>query len=150
PPYIVQEIWAKTLDDKSFTENFLMVNRQRLADQYVFATRFLDEHGIAYSKKSNAGMSTWIGLRLYLFGAKRIESLSLHRLTPQEKEEYKRRELEVGKRFAAKKVAIALGNNFFTEELGWFRLTFTVSRDALEIGLRRMLQTLQEIEQLDW
>ncbi|AEO60892.1 hypothetical protein MYCTH_2310609, partial [Thermothelomyces thermophilus ATCC 42464] len=47
PPYIVQEIWAKMLDDKSFTENFLMVNRQRLGDQYAFATRFLDEHGIA-------------------------------------------------------------------------------------------------------
>ncbi|KAL2164912.1 hypothetical protein VTH06DRAFT_208 [Thermothelomyces fergusii] len=150
PPYIIQDIWAKMLDNENFTRAFLMANRQRLADQYAFATRVLDEHGIPYYKNSNAGMFIWLDLRMYLLGTKRMESLSLHPLTAEEKEECKRRELEMGEQFYANKVAIALGTNFFAEEPGWFRLTFTVSRDALEIGLRRMLQTLQKIEQSGW
>ncbi|KAK4044056.1 putative aminotransferase [Parachaetomium inaequale] len=146
PPYMIQEMWAKMLEDEDYTQNFLATNKQRLAEQYAFATQFLDEHGIPYYRNSNAGMFIWVDLRRYLTGKKEVESLLLHRLTVPEKEEYQRREMEMGDRFFANGVGIALGTNFSTEELGWFRLTFSVSREALEIGLQRMLQTLRQVE----
>ncbi|KAK4244483.1 putative aminotransferase [Corynascus novoguineensis] len=150
PPYIIQDVWAKMLEDENYTNRFLETNQRLMAIQYASATRFLDDHGIAYYTNSNAGMFIWMDLRKYLRGTKKIETLSLHQLTPQEKEEFQRREVEMGNRFFANRVGVALGTNFFTEELGWFRLTFTVCQDALDIGLQRMVQTLQEIEQLGW
>ena len=93
-------------------------------------------------------MFIWVDLRRYLTGKKEVESLLLHRLTAPEKEVYQRREMEMGNRFFANGVGIALGTNFSTEELGWFRLSFSVSREALEIGLQRMLKTLQQVEKL--
>lgn len=52
PPYIIQDIWASILEDEAFTQNFLATNQQRLAEQYAFTTRFLDEHEIPYYRKS--------------------------------------------------------------------------------------------------
>ncbi|KAL2193660.1 putative aminotransferase class I and II family protein [Corynascus similis CBS 632.67] len=150
PPYIIQDVWAKILEDENYTNRFLETNQRLMAVQYASATRFMDDHGIEYYTNSNAGMFIWMDLRKYLRGTKKIEKLSLHQLTPQEKEELQRREVEMGSRFFANGVGVALGTNFFTEELGWFRLTFTVCQDALDIGLQRMVETLQEIEQLGW
>lgn len=98
-------------------------------------------------------MFLWVDLRRYLRGPP-VEGvdepvLAIHHLSPQDKTEYQRREMAISRRCVANGVAIALGTHFFTEELGWFRLTFTATREALEIGLQRMCKTLQEIE-LEW
>jgi bifunctional pyridoxal-dependent enzyme with beta-cystathionase and maltose regulon repressor activities len=98
----------------------------------------------------NAGMFIWMDLRRYLTAGGTAVKLTLHHLTPGEKGDYQQREMEIGSRFFANGVAIALGTNFFTEELGWFRLSFTASRPALETGLQRMLKALQDIERLGW
>jgi hypothetical protein len=47
-PYLIQDVWAKMLDNREYTDNFLATNRQRLAEQYAFTTRFLDERDIPY------------------------------------------------------------------------------------------------------
>ncbi|KAK4237343.1 putative aminotransferase [Achaetomium macrosporum] len=149
PPYMIQELWASMLEDEDYTKGFFTRNQQRLAEQYVFATRFLDENKIPYYRNSNAGMFIWMDRR-YLTGGDTAARLSVHRLTPRERGEYQQREMEIGNRCFANGVAIALGTNFFTEELGWFRLSFTASRSALETGLQRVLKALQEIERLGW
>jgi bifunctional pyridoxal-dependent enzyme with beta-cystathionase and maltose regulon repressor activities len=99
-------------------------------------------------EESTAGMFLWIDLRRYMTGSKGTPSLWVHSLTPQEREEYQRRELEISNRCFANGVGIGQGTNFFTEVLGWFRLTFSVPREPLEIGLQRMMKVLKEIEQL--
>lgn len=95
-------------------------------------------------------MFIWVDLRRYLRGPQvegfEMPNLSIHSLSPDEKQEYQRREAEIGSRCLENGVAIALGTYFFTEELGWFRLTFSSTREALEIGIQRMWKTLQEIE----
>jgi hypothetical protein len=48
PPYMIQEIWTKMLEDEDYTRNFLATNQKRLAEQHAFATQFLDDHGIPY------------------------------------------------------------------------------------------------------
>ena len=42
-------------------------------------------------------------------------------------------------------VMIAPGSLYETEELGWFRITFTVGEEALKEGLVRILKALQEL-----
>lgn len=95
-------------------------------------------------------MFIWIDLRRYLADKDSASSLSLHRLTAEERTEYQRRELEISTRCFANGVAIALGTNFFTEELGWFRLSFTAAPEALTIGLERMVKALQDVEKTGW
>jgi len=52
PPYVIQDMWAKILEDEEFTRNFFATNQQRLATQFAQATKFLDDHGIPYYKKA--------------------------------------------------------------------------------------------------
>jgi len=52
PPYIIQDVWAKMLEDENYTNRFLETNQRLMAVQYASATRFLDEHGIAYYTNS--------------------------------------------------------------------------------------------------
>jgi hypothetical protein len=47
-PYIIQELWAGMLENKEYSSNFVATNQKRLAEQYAFATRFLDEQSIPY------------------------------------------------------------------------------------------------------
>lgn len=41
-------------------------------------------------------------------------------------------------------VMIAPGHVYMPEEYGWFRMTFTVKKDALREGLARLSRSLQE------
>ncbi|KAL1843051.1 hypothetical protein VTJ49DRAFT_3186 [Mycothermus thermophilus] len=152
PPYLIQEVWAGMLEDEAFTSNFLETNQKRLAEQYAFTTRRLDEYGIPHYDNTNAGMFIWIDLRRYLTGKAEVApgELSLHRLTAEEKEKYLQRESELGRRLFKNGVNIALGTWFATEELGWFRLGYTVPREALETGLERIRKTLKDVVASGW
>jgi bifunctional pyridoxal-dependent enzyme with beta-cystathionase and maltose regulon repressor activities len=43
-------------------------------------------------------------------------------------------------------VMIAPGHVYVPEEYGWFRITFTVGKEALEEGLNRFLASRREVE----
>jgi len=47
------------------------------------------------------------------------------------------------KHFLAGGVMISSGSSYSTEELGWFRITFTVEEEALRVGLQRLLKCLR-------
>ena len=91
-------------------------------------------------------MYLWVDLGRYVKRGAEVPTLSVHRLTPQAEEEYRGREMELGDHFSAAGVNIAAGASFCAEEIGWFRLTFSVSTEALETGLQRMIKVLQEME----
>lgn len=40
---------------------------------------------------------------------------------------------------------ISKGTSYPTEELGWFRIVFTVDEDCLRIGLQRFVDRLNEV-----
>ena len=63
---------------------------------------------------------------------------------------YSRREKEIADICVRHGVQISLGSTYATEEYGWFRITFTVHRDALEEGLRRLSKSLEEVEPMEW
>lgn len=45
---------------------------------------------------------------------------------------------------------ISPGSIYASQELGWFRITFTVGEDALQEGLSRVWKTLDQIQAEDW
>jgi bifunctional pyridoxal-dependent enzyme with beta-cystathionase and maltose regulon repressor activities len=47
-------------------------------------------------------------------------------------------------------VSLSRGSIFFTEELGWFRLTFTLPKEELTQGLQRLASALAEIRDHAW
>lgn len=42
-------------------------------------------------------------------------------------------------------VMVAPGSLYESEELGWFRVTFTVGEEALKEGLTRILKALEDL-----
>lgn len=63
---------------------------------------------------------------------------------------YKEREALIDAACMKHGVSIARGSLFFTEEWGWFRLTFTLPPDELRQGIERMAEALSEIQRRDW
>ncbi|KAK4189482.1 putative 1-aminocyclopropane-1-carboxylate synthase [Podospora australis] len=147
PPYIVQDIWAAMLENEEYTKSFLSKNQALLAEQYGIATKWLEENGIPYFRGSNAGMFLWIDLRRYLCGSsENIPELRIQQLSDPDAEKYLQREMEICNLLAKHGVLLASGTAFYTEEMGWFRLTFTPTRGALVLGLQRLGRALKELE----
>lgn len=74
------------------------------------------------------------------------------RVTSPEAGLYKQREIKVAEICQGNGVMIAPGNIYAPEEFGWFRVTFTVSKDALEEGLNRLWKSLLDVKTVsqDW
>jgi hypothetical protein len=49
-PYIIQEIWARMLEDACFRTRFFQKNYRLTEESYAFATDFLEENDIPYYK----------------------------------------------------------------------------------------------------
>lgn len=96
----------------------------------------------------NAGVFLWVDFRKYL-SALDLADLSI-RSESSHLDVYRRREAKIGALCLKNGVSIGLGTRFFTEELGWFRVTFTASREALIEGLARILRSLEEMESSGW
>jgi len=59
---------------------------------------------------------------------------------------YEKREAAIDDACMRHGVSLSRGSIFFTEELGWFRLTFTLPKEELDLGLRRLAGALSEME----
>ncbi|KAK0099697.1 hypothetical protein ONS95_013410 [Cadophora gregata] len=137
-PYILQDLWASLLEDTEYLNWFISTNQHRLAENHGLARSFLSSHNIEYFRGSNAGVFIWIDLREY-FSPKSDG----HERGVDEKE---KRAMEMGfvKRCEEKGLFVGYGSNFFSEKVGWFRLTFTVGKEALIQGLERLVGVLRE------
>ena len=68
------------------------------------------------------------------------------KLTSPRFEDRKVKETLISEACLSKGVMIAKGSNFLSEELGWFRLTFTANEKVLMVGLQRMVDALKELK----
>lgn len=149
PPYLVQDIWAAMLEDTDYTDEFLGKNRELLGESYKVVTDFLKEQGVGYYGNSNAGMFLWIDLRRHLVGKKeggQPPELRVGKLSPGDLERYLEREQHIWKVLGENKILLATGSVFASEELGWFRMTFSASRPALEVGLERLKRVFDALK----
>lgn len=110
------------LNNPKFLLTFMAVNRKRLAAQYTLCTDFFRHHSIPYIP-SNAGIFIWVDLRNYL------EYQSEH--TALEKER------GLSRKFMNGGLHLASSESFFGETFGWFRITFSLETNILQVGLNR-------------
>jgi DNA-binding transcriptional MocR family regulator len=110
------------LNNPTFLSRFLKSNRTLLIEHYEICTQFLRAHSIPYIP-SNAGFFIWVDLSAYLE--------AMPGQTKVEKERMMNSKLlDAG-------VHLATSEAFYGEDYGWFRITFTVEKDTLELGLKR-------------
>ncbi|KAI1089146.1 putative aminotransferase class I and II family protein [Rostrohypoxylon terebratum] len=146
-PYIVQDIWANMLTDDGFRVDFMNKNRRLLAEHSAILTTFLREHNISYYSKVNAGVFAWVNLQRYLYNKSDGAAADLFKCDDKL---YRDREMTLWNRLLASGVGLGLGSWYSAEEPGWFRISFAVEKEALHIGLGRLIKTLQEVEAEGW
>lgn len=160
------------LEDDQWRDDFFTKNHKLMRDNFDTAAQFFKDHGMPIYEKSwvhltcipifnvprlinmlrrNAAQYMWVDMRKYMV-ARGEEYLAIDRAafsarpTPTEPR-FKDREGKIIATCFKNGVMIGQGSSFFTEELGWFRVTFTVPREALTEGLDRLLRSLEEAQE---
>jgi 1-aminocyclopropane-1-carboxylate synthase len=123
PSSLALHAFSKIVGDTKFIDSFIDDNRLTLREHYEFCTKILKAHSIPYIP-SNAGFYIWTDLTKYLSSF------------PGKTERDKERAMATA--FLDGGVFIASSEAYFGEDYGWFRITFTVDKDTLELGLKRL------------
>ncbi|PLB54002.1 PLP-dependent transferase [Aspergillus steynii IBT 23096] len=144
-PHLLQDAWAAMLEDKQWMERFMEQKRQLMLDRYEMTTAFLSKHDIPYYEM-NAGLFIWVDLRhLLVARSQEPDRGALVRSSPDAQ-----LSLQLELRFTEicmeNGVMIAPGHVYMSESYGWFRITFTVGKKALEEGLRRFLASIKKMK----
>ncbi|KNG89221.1 hypothetical protein ANOM_002139 [Aspergillus nomiae NRRL 13137] len=146
-PHVLQDVWAAMLEDRQRLEDFMLRKCELMAENYRIATSFFREHGISYYEM-NAGLFIWVDLRHLLIpkSLRQQNDYSELRMTSPDASIYKQREQKFADICAQNGLMITPGSVYAAEEFGWFRLTFTVGKNALEEGLKRLEKSLSAAE----
>jgi aspartate/methionine/tyrosine aminotransferase len=118
----------------------------RLAENYNFTISFLKKHGIPYYPGSNAGFFVWVNLREPFensLSASMKDKLKLN--DGKEQLDPKKVSTEIMDTLMEKKVFLASGEAFGTDEEGWFRIVFAHPKEYLELGLQRIADVVKRI-----
>ncbi|KAK2616749.1 hypothetical protein QQS21_000361 [Conoideocrella luteorostrata] len=129
-------------EDTTWLEPFHRQKTELMADSYSLMTSFLRTSEIPYIER-NAGLFIWIDLSKIFLSKSKSKNLDDLLVTGANAEYYKQQEINLVEKCAENKVMISAGHVYMAESYGWFRLTFTVERDALEEGLRRFGRSLK-------
>ncbi|TQW07336.1 aspartate aminotransferase [Cordyceps javanica] len=147
PSHILQDIWACLLDDRRWMQEFMAAKLRFMEENYKTVTSFLFNRADPSSRR-NAGLYIWVDLG-YLFVSPAEEGNS-RRVNAGKLAKYQSRETWIEQVCAKHGVLIAPGSVYMPEEYGWFRITFTVGKQALQEGLKRFSMALEEVEAVPW
>ncbi|KAL7269323.1 hypothetical protein RUND412_008020 [Rhizina undulata] len=117
---------ALILESCAFIDPFIAKNQQRLGESYEIVTTFLKERGIDYYKGGNAGVFIWVDLRFALPPPSDDLTTDVAR------------ERALAQKFVDAGLYISTGEDFFSQESGWFRIIFSQPKDLLLAGLGRL------------
>lgn len=131
PSGISEHITSLVLENKSFTDRYIQLNRQKLSESYAYAIRFVQERGIEHAPGCNAGFFLWLNL------GKKYRELHPDEANTEDIGE------NVMQCLLQKKVFLASGALFGSEKSGWFRVVFSHQRDYLDEGLQRMVAAVE-------
>ncbi|KAK2980148.1 hypothetical protein RJ640_001732 [Escallonia rubra] len=121
-----QQLLASMLSDKSFTQNYIKTNRERLKKRYQTIIEGLRNAGID-CLEGNAGLFCWMNLSPLLEKPTRECELDLWNTVLQEV-----------------KLNISPGSSCHCSEPGWFRVCFAnMSEQTLEVALKRIHQFME-------
>ena len=128
---VSDHIACNLLEDEAWVDEYLLENRCRLAEHYRFVTHWAAEHSIEFEGGVNAGFFLWLNFgEAYRARHKSNAATNV--------------EADITRAFLKAKVFVAPGSSFGAEQPGWFRLVFSVEKQALEEGLRRILWALNQ------
>ncbi|KAE8411907.1 pyridoxal phosphate-dependent transferase [Aspergillus pseudocaelatus] len=124
------------LEDEEFVDRYIEENHEKLAAAYNYVVTYLDDHRIRYARGSNAGFFVWCDL---LTAYLRIQANG----PPDDSDSAKwNRSRELAGKLAQHKVHLGVGDDFGSEQPGWFRITFSQHRAQLDEGLKRIVKAL--------
>lgn len=102
----------------------------------------------------NSGLFIWIDLRHLILPSSSDNRLDFDKLAASSPDSkiHEAREAEIAELCLKNGVMVAPGHVYMSEEYGWFRVTFTLTKEALQAGLQRLWKSIQEIEtkRQDW
>ncbi|KAF9891371.1 hypothetical protein FE257_004227 [Aspergillus nanangensis] len=131
--------------EQTLDGNFMREKTTLMVENYTIATDFLRGHGIRYLEM-DSGLFIWVDLR-HLVGSDleaRNSGYKALKVTSPGASVYKQREMRIAELCIKNGVMIAPGHVYVAEEYGWFRITFTVGKQALKEGLDRLWKSLEE------
>ncbi|KAH7007778.1 pyridoxal phosphate-dependent transferase [Ilyonectria destructans] len=146
-PHLLQDTWATMLEDRQWLHKFMDEKATLMIENYHIVTSFFREHGIRY-EEPNAGLFIWIDVRHLLLPQSASMQLDFSVLAAESPEAkiYEAREMSIANICIEHGVMIAPGHVYMSEEYGWFRVTFTVGKEALKEGLERLWRSFQRAE----
>jgi len=119
-------IAATILEDENFHTQFLTESQRTLKERRTIATEAFDDAGIPYVRAANAGFFLWIDL-----------SACLQELSWDAEDALKQRLYDYG-------VEMSSGRAYHAETPGRFRFLFSVDKDTVMEGLRRIVSFYKE------
>ena len=128
---VSDHVTCNLLEDDTWIDAYVMENRRRLAEHYRVVTTWATTHNIEFAGGVNAAFFLWLNLG-EAYRARHEENAATDV------------DAEITRAFLEAKVFVAPGSSFGAEEKGWFRLVFSVERQALEEGLNRVLVALSK------
>ena len=143
PSSLSDHIAANVLEDKSFNAEYINTNKLRLAENYRFTVSFLKKHGIPYAAGTNAGFFVWVNLRP-VFEQSLSEATRAKLSFSDNKEDTQKASTpsQIMDALMEKKIFLASGEAFGSDDPGWFRIVFAHPKDYLGLGLERMLDAV--------
>ncbi|WPH01278.1 pyridoxal phosphate-dependent transferase [Acrodontium crateriforme] len=129
PSQFSMDLANKILENQGFVEKFLLNSQTALAKQRQFAENLLDEAGIHYHKKGNAGFFIWLDLSSKLFPPKTQDNGWVA-------------ERLLSRRFEEAGVTMSTGEAYHAPQPGRFRLVFSVPEEILQEGIKRICEVL--------
>jgi len=125
-------LWSTLLNDQTYLPVFIKTNQFKLRKAYEYMTSWLKFHNIPYIP-SSAGLFLMVDWRPILSNFDRYGSILS--ITPDQN--MRERESTLFAFLLARKV-MAIPGEMCHAEPGWFRFTFSVRRDYLDVALARI------------
>ncbi|KAL0243943.1 hypothetical protein I308_105206 [Cryptococcus tetragattii IND107] len=116
-------IWSTLLQDKTALKKFITTNRRLLGEAQAFIRKWFEDRGVPVADH-NAGNFVWVNLGAAL----EFEDVAT--------------EKQIFQKLLDGGVYIAPGSAYHYHIPGWYRVTFSVARDNLIIGLGRIEKLL--------
>ncbi|KAJ1668681.1 hypothetical protein IW140_002031 [Coemansia sp. RSA 1813] len=138
-PSYTQRLLTQLFADRPFIDSLLETSQERLADNYAAATAFLYVHEIEYVQASG-GHFIWFRLPISAC-AKMIRNKEDNHACCGCKGLVwtKEREFDMAMYLMDKhSLYMPPGQAFFSTEFGWFRFTFAICKEELDIALKRL------------
>lgn len=121
---------SDVLEDEAWTTNYILENQRRLKTNFERVTSWAKEHNIAYTPGVNAAFFLWLDLATAYRQCHNDVSGDITEVVMQA--------------LLKRKVFLASGAQFGSEDAGWFRIIFSQRTEQLEEGLKRILDSLHD------